>query len=1598
MTPHPSFGRLVRERRRALDLTQDELARRVGCAAITIRKIEANAMRASQQVAERLAVALALPPDERPAFVRRARAVQVDPAADETAYSPPASPTPQEIGAEDLSGRVLRGYALHERLGLGGFGAVYRALQPQIGREVAIKIILPQYADHPDFVRRFEHEAQLVARLEHPHIVPLYDYWREPGVAYLVMRLLRGGSLQTLLADGPPDPAIALRLAEQTIAALHVAHRAGVVHRDIKPANILLDEESNAYLADFGIAKDLARGSDEGTLVGAYVGSPAYSSPEQIRAETITPQTDIYALGVLLFELFTGRRPFPGRNTAELIQQHLTGSIPPLNSCRAGLPVALDGVIQRATAKVPSARYPDLTTLLTDLRAALGAGGTVPAAADRSLPAAPPTVELDLEDSDTPYKGLRAFGEGDAADFFGREALQHQLLTRLGERGELARFLAVVGPSGSGKSSAVRAGLIPALRSGALPGSEQWYIVDMVPGNDPFAALATALWRIAPAGIEADDLQALVRADLRGLLRAARLVLPPDPAVELCLVIDQFEELFTLTTDETGRVALLDSLVATVLDERSRVRVVVTLRADFLDWPLRYVDFGELLKQRSELVLPLTADELERAILGPAVRAGVALESGLTPALIAEVEGRPGALPLLQHALHELFLRRRGRALTREAYQQIGGVTGALAGSAEACYAGLTTDGQNLARQLFLRLVAVSEGAEDTRRRVRRSELESVGSGVNSAESSGHHDGLRRDHTVTILDSLLATFGAARLLTFDHDATTREPTVEVAHEALLRSWPRLRGWIDGAREDLLVQRRLAAAAAEWEATRRDPSYLATGGRLAQFTALAAGSTIALTTAEQAYVAASQAAEEAALMAERERQARELTLAREREAAQRSSAQRLRYLVGALAVFLVVALGLSSFAFQQRNAAQANLTRSEAQRLAAEAKQIIILQGNSETAALLALRSIKLGYTPQGDEAIGSAAGLEFAQHILAGHAGPLSHAIWSSDGATIFTSGSDHTIRRWDATAGIERAQVAISAGGGRLALTSSGDLLAVGRSDGVIELHNPATLASIGEIAALSGEIQTVVFSADGQRILVSGADRVARLYDVSSRGLLQELAHPAIVPAAGLSPDGRTAVTGDFNGTIRVWDLTDGAIVRAWQAHTGDVSWLDISPDGQWLLSASYDGSAKYWNLATGQLLHALPQRDSVIGADISPDGRWLATVGTDLTVHLWDASTGATIRHYRGHNGNLFTVQFSPDSQSVLTASFDATARVYLVTPQSLPQFIDHPLGVNSAAIAQDGSTVLTGDRTGVLRMWDALTGQKLWEQRAHTNEIADIAYLHRSKHVLTTSVDNTIRLWDVLHGDLISNIEKNANPVGSDGFAISSDDRYVFAQGAQGSVLWEIATGNQVRQFANRSFSAVFIPDNTGVISIDFLGGPNGGIVHIWNVITGDLIHEFLPNPGHTVFGLAITPDGKFFATGSDDGVIQLWEYGTWKEVGRFVGHSDIPWKLVFSPDGRQLLSASLDRTARLWDVATRTELRRYVHPQRLYNSIAFTPDGRYVLTASTDGTARLWDVDINDTIADLCARLQRDFTAEERAQYGIPDDGPTCPAP
>ncbi|HKJ54649.1 MAG TPA: BTAD domain-containing putative transcriptional regulator [Nitriliruptoraceae bacterium] len=776
-------------------------------------------------------------------------------------------------------GRPLRGYTMLEQTARGTFSVVWKGLQPSVDRPVAIKQIRAELASRPGFIRRFESEARLVARLEHPHVVPLIDYWRDPGSAYLVMQWMAGGTLEDKLRAGPLELEETLALASQVGAALSAAHARGVVHRDVKPANILFDEFGNAFLGDFGIAATPTTGGHDDVSradpQGLAVGTPAYASPEQARGDRPGPPADLFSLGVVLVECLTGAVPERRASTDDAdssSQQLLTG--------RPAVPENLGVALQRATIDDPQRRFSTADELLAALgvapRPVLGSAGDVGFARSIDLP--------------DPYVGLRAFDDGDAERFFGRDALVAEVTARLRNVGPESRCVAVVGPSGSGKSSVVRAGVVPALRAGAVPGSEDWFVTTMVPGNDPYASLEAALLRVAidpPA-----SLPDRLRSGPTGIVEGARLCMPDTDAV-VVVVVDQFEEVFTNSPGSVVN-SFLAAMATAVNDDKSPLRLVLTVRADHYHRPLGHPSFAGVLKRAAIDVTPMTAVELEQAITRPARPLGIRFEQGLVARIAADAVGRIGSLPLLQYALGEVFDRREGALITSVAYDRIGGLTGALTSRAEQLHLEGDDDERAATRRLFGRLTNPLEQGPDIRRRVPLADLE--------------HDAPTR--------VVVARFGEARLLTFDRDEWTRAPTVEVSHEALLREWPRLADWLTTDRDLLRTSEQVAAAASAWDEGGRVPADLYRGGRLEAAATLAANSPEHLRPLDLAFI------EESTRFAEQ---------ARLQDAARLT---RLRRLVVGTAMALVVAVLAAGVAIGQRQRAVAAAREAELQSLVA----------------------------------------------------------------------------------------------------------------------------------------------------------------------------------------------------------------------------------------------------------------------------------------------------------------------------------------------------------------------------------------------------------------------------------------------------------------------------------------------------------------------------------------------------------------------------------------------------------------------------------------------------------------------------------------
>jgi WD40 repeat protein/class 3 adenylate cyclase len=1168
-----------------------------------------------------------------------------------------------------------------------------------------------------------------------------------------------------------------------------------------------------------------------------------------------------------------------------------------------------------------------------------------------------------------PYKGLRPFEEGDAADFFGREDLTRQLVERLGE----TRFLAVVGPSGSGKSSVVKAGLIPALRNGSLPGSEKWPIVEMLPGPRPLEELEAALLRVAvnPPG----SLMEQLGADGRGLIRAVKRVLPADGS-ELVLLIDQFEEVFTLVEDEAARTHFLESLEAAATDPQARLRVVITLRADFYDRPLLYRGFAELLRSRVEVVVPLSPEELERTISEPARRVDVRLEQGLVAHMHADVANEPGGLPLLEYALTELFDRREGDVLTVEGYRAIGGVSGALGRRAEELHADLDQTGREAARQLVLRLVSLGEGTEDTRRPVPRSEIASLE--------------VDQQAMAAVLDS----FGASRLLSFDRDSRSGAPTVEVAHEALLTAWGRLRGWIDEAREDVRTERRLAVAAGEWDEARRDASFLATGSRLEQFQAWRQSGRISTTPEERDFLDASLAERDRHLMEAEAQQARERDL-------ERRSIRRLRALVTVLTVMALVAGGLTLFAFDQRARAEREERIATARELAAASAAN--REVDPERSILLALeavrrtRSVDGSVLPEVEQALHNAVQASRIVLTVPGVGGDVD---WSADGLFV-TEGPEESglVDIRDAETGervrsftghkVDINSVAFSADGAELATT--GD-------DGSLRVWDPRTGLQLGDFQGKSDLVVGVAFSPDGSLVAAGWLEEdLVRVWDVRTGRLERAIRAPAGPFAVSFSPDGRRLAIGGVDEPVGgVFDVRSGRRVLSLDGHEGGINDIDWSPDGRWIATTSNDSTGRIWDAASGRSRFVLFGPAGALNhADWSPDSGRLVIGYGDGSARLWEISEGGAREDValssQVNRSSVWGVAFSPDGGRVMTGALDiAAVQVWDVVDTGDAEWANLPAleeGLNNVAFVPDGRLVATA-RDGSLAIWDTTYSKAtltLRPQRPFDPFFDDIE-VSSDGELIAAAFGGRVTVWDAATGD--------------EAFAVSEGEGIgELSWSPDGRLLALAKFGDHLAQIVDRSgtevtrlhaepgfgiFGVQFSPDGRLLATMaSEEGRPNLTTEHVslWDWQHGT-VRKTIKTP---VGDVAFDPNGGRLALTTQNGG-EIWNTETGERERTLTGVTAFLTDIAYSPDGSVIAAVGVDSTVRVWDAGTGVQRLVLGGHGNTLAGVAFSPDGSRLASAGFESTVRVWALNLDDLIEIAQGEVTRDLTDEECRQY------------
>ena len=1153
---------------------------------------------------------------------------------------------------------------------------------------------------------------------------------------------------------------------------------------------------------------------------------------------------------------------------------------------------------------------------------------------------------------ESPYRGLIAFGERDAPFFFGQDAAADEVLGRLRALAgapalpDAPAFLVVSGVSGAGKSSLLRAGVLP--RIGEItPDGASWPHLVLTPARSPLSELAAHAAR--RMGKDAATLRQALREDPAAFalaaLEAAGTAGEGGAWGRLLVVVDQFEQVFTQCGDDRERRAFIAALHAAATvghgwPEVPAAVVVLVVRADF---EARCADYEELVRavQGRYFLPPMTGEQLRLAITEPARVARSPVDDALVGKLVETVRTTPspgaagaaaggtGVLPHLSHALDQAWRNRAGDRLTLDDFERAGGIEGSIGASANRAYELLTPAQREAARQVFLRLVATSANGTDTGDRASVAELTEGKSPAGIAD----------------VQAVLEAFAAQRLLTLTADS------VELSHEVLLTAWPLLRDtWLAETHADRIIRTQLRTAAADWNKHGRKSAYLYRGAQLEPVRQGAARWSAdpdrypPLAGIDRDFLhAANRAARRASLW--------------------------WGTVVAVLALLLAASLAGAVIARQQARTARQQAALAASGQLAVQSEAYG--PADPVTAALLAVASWRINP--------GNPAALE---SLLKAYAQPdhatldarnarVNDVAYSRNGKTLATAGSDGTVRLWDTSTQTQiGGPITIPGRAGYgvdgVAFSPDGKTLATAGSDETVRLWDTSTRAEIGGPITVPGSadygVNGVAFSPDGKTLATADSDGTVRLWDTSTRA---EIGAPVIVASIGFSafgvafsPDGKTLATTGGDGTVRLWDTST-------------------------LATTGGDGTALLWDTSNPAEIGApiiVPGRVGygVLGVAFSPDGKILATADGDGTARLWDASTRAQIGAPITVPSIVDGVAFSADGKTLATADGDGTARLWDIifysqigAPITVPRSTGD--GVAGVAFSLDGKILATADGDGTVRLWDASTGAEIGAPitipGSASDGVAGVAFSPDGKILATAGGDGTVRLWDAsTRAQIGAPITVPGSAYyGVAGVAFSPDGKILATAGDDGTVrLWDASTRAQIG-------TPITVPGSAG----------------------------------YGVHGVAFSPDGKILATAGDDGTVRLWDASTRAQIGTPI---TVPGSagygvhgVAFSPDGKILATAGDDGTVRLWDASTRAQIGTPITvPGSAYygvGGVAFSHDGKILATVGGDGTVRLWNVAFPANLVNAaCSIAGRSLTRQEWRTY-VPSEPfqQVCPA-
>jgi len=1214
-----------------------------------------------------------------------------------------------------------------------------------------------------------------------------------------------------------------------------------------------------------------------------------------------------------------------------------------------------------------------------------------------------------------PFPGLRPFREEEEHLFFGRESQVDAIVDKL----SVARFLAIVGTSGSGKSSLVNCGLRPALHRGLMArAGTSWRMVHFRPASRPIAAMRTAL--AAEGALHSgydgavpleEIIDTSLRLSKRGLIDVFTRARLPE-GVNLLVVVDQFEELFRFQRlgastrarqegSEEGTAFV--NLLLEAAQSNLPIYIVVTMRSDFLGSCAEFAGLPEAINNGQYLVPRLTREERRAAIKGPVEVSGAEMCSVLLTRLVNDVGDNPDQLSILQHALnrtwaHWQFEGKCQGPISQPHYEAIGTIEHALDRHAEKAYAELGSERERrICERVFKSLTDKGTDAVGIRR-------------PTSLETLCHLAGAGRQEVTAVID-VFRKPSRSFLMPPLPETLKPETVIDISHESLMRVWERLETWTEEEAQSAQLYRRLSEAARLYSDHKagpwRDPELrFAMDWRdekepTAHWAELYGGGFEPAMT----FLAASEEIQEKETREREEHQKRQseyekaVALAQEqtlRIEVQQKAARRLRGFMTALAILFGVALVTSVFAIRQERKVQSARRESKARELAATA--LAGINEDPERSILLGLEAISATIRygrpplPVAEDALQMAI-LSLPRNLKLTHTGPVKDIAYSRDGKRVATAGSDNAACIWD---------------------TDNGQLM--------LKLQHTMP-------------INGIAFSPDGKQLATAGAHGTTYLWDTATGRQLSTIdAHSGPVNAVAFAPNGKLLATANSDKTAKVWDAATGRLLWTLEGHSDSVAGVSFNPNSDRVATASLDGTAKLWNARDGQLLFTLGgHSDAVNGVAFSPDGRTLATASSDNTARLWDARLGLQTRNFR-QSGFIRGVAFSPDSKQLATASSDNNTRIWDIS-KGLPILNLHLSGsANAVAFSPDGKSLASASQGSIAQLWDLEGGQGLGGQGLltlrHFDSINDVAYSPDGKRLITASSDKTAKVWDASTGNPLLSLGDSSKPWNS--VAYSRDGKTLATASSDGTAcVWDAVSGRLLLTLNGHSGAingVVFSPDSKSLATAGV-----DGTTRVWDAASGQLLltlHHGGP-VNYTVF----SPDGKRLATASSDGKARVWGSRNGQELLTVDAKDGAVLDVSFSPDGARLIvasadnalsvwnaasgehlrsihghagavlavasssdnihiaSASQDGTVKVWDALTGEGLQTLSGASGAVNSIAFSPDGKRIAAASTDGTVHVYTLDVDELLNLARSRVSRNFTPEECNRYFQAE---TCP--